>query len=230
MAERKKRNKPNDRNYDNRNRNNNHNDKRSHNNNRNSSSKKQSNQELIANDGQTKPQGQFKPKPNNDLLIFIVFLVGLAGFFLARKFYFPQKKIGIYGAVTNIKFMKEGKLTFRDAQSDEMIIGIEIEVAKSNYEIEKGLMHRKSLPVNAGMLFDFGDESYRTFWMKNTYLGLDIIFLNKEKEIIRICKNATPLSEVSIPSGGKAQYVVEVLAGFTDAYQIHLGDRIDFKY
>jgi len=66
--------------------------------------------------------------------------------------------------------------------------------------------------------------------MKNTFLSLDILFLNADKEIIRIAKNSTPLSEISIPSGGKAQYVVEVLAGFTDAFQIHLGDHIEFKY
>ena len=126
--------------------------------------------------------------------------------------------------------MKEGKLFFLDAQSEEVIVGIDIEVARSTQEIEQGLMYRRSLPANAGMLFVFKEEDYRTFWMKNTFLSLDILFLNADKEIIRIAKNSTPLSEISIPSGGKAQYVVEVLAGFTDAFQIHLGDHIEFKY
>lgn len=176
------------------------------------------------------PKSQSKTESSNDLLIFIVFLIALATFFLARKFYFKPKQNTLYGASANLKFMKEGKLTFLDAQSDDKMISIEIEVAESAYEIERGLMYRRSLPANGGMLFVFDRADYRTFWMKNTYLSLDIIFLNKDKEIIRISKATTPLSELSIPSGGKAMYILEVLAGFTDAYQIHIGDHIDFTY
>ncbi|MEM1119374.1 MAG: DUF192 domain-containing protein [Bacteroidota bacterium] len=176
-----------------------------------------------------KPQAQSKTESSNDLLIFIVFLIALAVFSLVNKFYLTDTpKNSLYGTTT--KFMKEGKLQFLDARTGKAIVGIEIEVAKSNYEIEKGLMNRHSLPANGGMLFVFDDEYYRTFWMKNTYIGLDIIFVNADKEIIRIRKNAEPLSELSIPSGGKAQYVVEVLAGFVDAHQLHVGDHIDFLY
>lgn len=174
------------------------------------------------------PKAQAKTESSNDLLIFIVFLITLATFFLARKFYFTPQQNSLYSATTNLKFMKEGELTFLDAQSEEKMISIDIEVAQSTYEIERGLMHRRSLPANGGMLFIFDREDYRTFWMKNTYLSLDILYLNKDKEIIRISKDTTPLSERSIPSGGKAMYVLEVLAGFTDAYQIHTGDHIEF--
>ncbi|MEM6317759.1 MAG: DUF192 domain-containing protein [Bacteroidota bacterium] len=169
-----------------------------------------------------------KAESSNDLLYFVIFLVGLAVFFLARKYYIQPRQNQLYGTVTAPKFRKEGKLTFLDAQSEMPIIGIDIEIADSPYQTERGLMHRRSLPANGGMLFIFPDEYYRTFWMKDTYLSLDIIFLNEDKEIIRISKNTQPLSERSIPSGGKAMYVVEVLAGFTDAYKIHLGDHIEF--
>lgn len=209
------------------NRNRNHNDNRNRNDNRNNESR---DQQQVASQKDNTPKTQAKTESSNDLLIFIVFLIALATFFLVRKFYFVPKQNTLYGTSANLKFMKEGKLTFLDAQSEENMINIDIEVAKSAYEIEQGLMHRRSLPANGGMLFIFDQEDYRTFWMKNTYLSLDILFLNKDKEIIRISKETTPLSELSIPSGGKAMYVVEVLAGFTDAYQIHIGDHISFTY
>jgi len=216
----KNRNRNDNRNRDNRN---NRNDNR---NNRNDNRQGQQ-QDAQKEHNAPKKQTQSKTESSNDLVIFIVFLIGLAAFFLVNKFYLAPQKNSLYAA-TNQKFMKEGKLTFLDAQSEKVIIGIDIEIAQSSYEIEQGLMHRRSLPANGGMLFIFDNEHYRTFWMKNTYLSLDILFLNADKEIIRIRKKADPLSEISIPSGGKAMYVVEVLAGFTDAYNIRVGDHIEF--
>lgn len=235
MAQNKKYNKSgnrsnNNRNYDNRNRNNRNNDNRNRDN-KNRDNQQSNKQDVPKQGGAPKPQTQSKTESSNDLIIFVIFLVSLAALGLANKFYFTaDQKNSLYGTTTNLKFMKEGKLHFLDAQTGKPIVGIDIEVAKSSYEIEKGLMHRRSLPANGGMLFVFDDEHYRTFWMKNTYIALDILFVNANKEIIRIRKNAQPLSELSIPSGGKAKYVVEVLAGFTDAYQLHLGDHIDFDY
>ncbi len=231
MAQNKKYNKSgnrsnNNRNYDNRNRDGNN----RNNDNRNRDNQNSNKQDTPKQGGAPKPQTQSKAESSNDLVIFIIFLVSLAALGLANKFYFTDdKKNDLYGT-TNLKFMKEGKLHFLDTQTGKPIVGIDIEVAKSSYEIEKGLMHRRSLPANGGMLFVFDDEHYRTFWMKNTYIGLDILFVNANKEIIRIRKNAEPLSELSIPSGGKAKYVVEVLAGFADAYQLHPGDHIEFNY
>ncbi len=227
-------NKSNNRNHgQNRNDNRNRNDKRSDNRNRNdnrNNGQENGQGNNAASKKENAPKAQSKTESSNDLLIFIVFLIALATFFLARKFYFTPQQNSLYTASANLKFMKEGTLTFLDAQTEEKIMSIDIEVAQSAYEIERGLMHRRSLPANGGMLFIFDRADYRTFWMKNTYLSLDIIYLNEEKEIIRISKETTPLSERSIPSGGKAMYVVEVLAGFTDAYQIHIGDHIDFNY
>lgn len=237
MAQNKKYNKSGNRPNNNRNRNGNNrnHDNRNHDNrnrdNRNHGNQQSNKQDAPKQGGAPKPQTQSKTESSNDLIIFVIFLVSLAALGLANKFYFTDdQKNSLYGTTTNLKFMKEGKLHFLDAQTGNAVVGIDIEVAKSSYEIEKGLMHRRSLPANGGMLFVFDDEHYRTFWMKNTYIALDILFVNANKEIIRIRKNAEPLSELSIPSGGKAKYVVEVLAGFTDAYQLHLGDHIDFDY
>ena len=100
---------------------------------------------------ESKGKAQSKTESSNDLIIFIVFLIALATFFLVRKFYFKPKQNSLYAASANLKFMKEGTLTFLDAQTDDKMISIEIEVSESAYEIERGLMHRRSLPANGGM-------------------------------------------------------------------------------
>ena len=93
----------------------------------------------------------------------------------------------------------------------------------------QGLMYRQNLPENAGMLFIFTNEEPRSFWMKNTYISLDIIYINSKKEIVSIQKYTQPRSTYSIPSEKPAMYVLEVNAGFTDKYGIHPGDKIDFS-
>jgi uncharacterized membrane protein (UPF0127 family) len=76
-----------------------------------------------------------------------------------------------------------------------------VEIADTPATREKGLMFRKSLPEGQGMLFDFQRERDVAFWMKNTYIPLDIIFISEAKTIVSIAKNTTPLSEALIPSG-----------------------------
>ena len=84
---------------------------------------------------------------------------------------------------------------------------------------------------NQGMLFIFDDSSPRYFWMKNTYISLDIIYIDENFRIVSIQKTALPRSEESLPSEKPAKYVVEVNAGFTDKYKINKGDKISFlKY
>ena len=122
-------------------------------------------------------------------------------------------------------FKKEGELTFYSADN-EPIIKIDIEIADNEYERQLGLMKRKSMENNQGMLFIFPDETLRSFWMRNTLISLDMIFINSQREIVTIHKNTTPLSGQSYTSTKPAVYVVEVEAGFTDKYEIHEGDKI----
>lgn len=106
---------------------------------------------------------------------------------------------------------------------------ITAEIADEPQEHAQGLMYRKDLPEGEGMLFIFSSESDLTFWMKNTYIPLDIIFLNKEKEIIKIHKNATPLnSEILYPSDGPAQFVIEINGGLTEEWGIKEGQSVIF--
>ena len=112
---------------------------------------------------------------------------------------------------------------------NQPIVNIEIEVADEEAERMRGLMDRISMPENAGMLFIFEEEEQRSFWMKNTYLSLDIIFINSKKEIVSIQTYTTPKTTTGIPSELPAKYVLEVNAGFTDKYGISAGDKIDFN-
>ena len=126
------------------------------------------------------------------------------------------------------KFMRDGTLTFYDNTSKKMMAQIDIEIADDPDKIETGLMYRRSLPENAGVLFIYKQPQPLSFWMKNTYIPLDVIFIDKDMKIITIHKNVKPLSEDSIESYVESMYAIEVNAGFCDKYRIQIGDYIKF--
>lgn len=127
--------------------------------------------------------------------------------------------------VNYYKFKKEGELTFTDSTGNS-IVKIDIEIADNDYERQLGLMNRESMEELQGMLFIFPAERYQSFWMLNTLFSLDMIFINNNKEIVTIHKNTVPLSQQSYPSSKPATYVLEVIAGFTDKYNIKEGDKV----
>lgn len=125
------------------------------------------------------------------------------------------------------QFHKEDELVILD--SNKVIKKkIDIEIADTEYDRELGLMFRNEMTDEQGMLFIFPFEDYQSFWMRNTYLPLDMIFIDSQKRIITIHKNTIPLSEGSYRSSAPTKYVLEVNAGFTDKYQIQEGDYIDW--
>jgi len=173
--------------------------------------------------------GKSAPDTSNDLLWFVLVLFLMAGGFIFNKYYLAPRRPGIYNAnYVSPPFKKEGQLSFLDAQSNKNIIRIDLEIANRPAELNFGLKNRRFLPANGGMLFSYKEEMPRTFTMESVYLSLDILFINGNREIIRIRKNAQPLSRESIPSGGKAQFVLEVQAGFCDAFNIRVGDYVEF--
>jgi uncharacterized membrane protein (UPF0127 family) len=127
-----------------------------------------------------------------------------------------------------ITFTKEGELQLLKAENDSIIAKLDIEIADDEYQTETGLMYRQSLAENQGMLFVFQNMQPRSFYMKNTYIPLDIIYLNQEKEIVSIQKNAKPLDQTSLPSEGASLYVLEVNAGLSDKWKLEKGDKIEF--
>ena len=101
-----------------------------------------------------------------------------------------------------------------------------VEMASTPAEQAKGLMFRRELPEGQGMLFDFHHEQPTSFWMKNTYIPLDMIFIRGDGRILRIAENTVPLSEALVPSGGPVRAVLEVNAGMARKLGIAPGDRV----
>lgn len=129
---------------------------------------------------------------------------------------------------TGPQFKKEGELWLTKAEGDT-IRQLDIEIADIESERTIGLMHRWSMLDTQGMLFIFEEEEPRSFWMHNTLMGLDIIYIKANGEIVSIAKYCVPKSDKSIPSNGSAMYVLEVTEGFCDIYNVKVGDRIEFK-
>ncbi|MFT4667086.1 MAG: uncharacterized membrane protein (UPF0127 family) [Polaribacter sp.] len=125
-------------------------------------------------------------------------------------------------------FKEEGSLSFKKADGTA-IRSIKLEVADDEPQRNQGMMYRKSIPNDTGMIFLFPDVAPRSFWMKNTYVSLDIIFVGADKKIINIHENTATLTEQNFPSTAPAKYVVEVAGGYTNAYGIKAGDLIDFE-
>lgn len=100
-----------------------------------------------------------------------------------------------------------------------------VEIANSQEKRSKGLMFRKQLPENSGMLFVFSYEDYRYFYMKNTLIPLDIAFFNAQMEIVSI-KQMEPLDETTVASDRKAMYALEMNRGFFEKKEIKVGDKM----
>lgn len=104
-----------------------------------------------------------------------------------------------------------------------------IEIAEGDSARARGLMQRTSLPARGGMLFLDDEEKIQTFWMRNTPLPLDLIFVNADSQIVTVAKRARPFTEQTISSTDSAMYVLEVNAGFTDRNGIDESMRIRWR-
>ncbi len=107
---------------------------------------------------------------------------------------------------------------------------IEAEIADTLPKQITGLMFRKSLPEDRGMLFIFDRDDYHGIWMMNMSISLDIVWINSDYKIVDIVKNAPPCKLVCPVYRPKdlARYVLEVNSGFTDNYSIKIGDMVKF--
>jgi uncharacterized protein len=165
-------------------------------------------------------------------MILIVIAMSVA--FLIFSVYTPFKKKIPQRSSTSVtktgpSFRKDGTLSIVTSNPTSKIM-LDIEIADDEGERMRGLMDRLNLPENAGMLFIFNNDEPRSFWMKNTFIPLDIIFINSNKEIVSIQKDTQPKTTTPIPSDFPARYVLEVNTGFTDRYNIKPGDVIDFSH
>ncbi len=104
--------------------------------------------------------------------------------------------------------------------------GYYLEVAQSNQETKKGLSNRDQLCPNCGMLFVFNKEDQHDFWMKDTHIPLDIIWINSKKEIVKIIVSAKTDSETIYSNKAPAQYVIELPANESLKLNLQVGDTI----
>jgi uncharacterized membrane protein (UPF0127 family) len=105
-------------------------------------------------------------------------------------------------------------------------VAFRVELATTPAMLAQGLQHRRELPADAGMLFDFGAERIVSMWMKNTYIPLDMLFIDADGIVADIAERTTPLSLETIAPSGPVRAVLEVNAGTVTALGIRDGDRV----
>lgn len=128
-----------------------------------------------------------------------------------------------------VAFRMEGQLQIVQSETDSVLARLDIEIADTEYETQTGLMYRDSMDPGHGMLFVFDSPALHAFYMKNTEIPLDIIFIDEDLRIATIHANANPLDEGSISSEVPVQYVLEVNAGLSNTWGLQPGDRIRYN-
>ena len=173
-----------------------------------------------------------KKRQSYSSYVLIGVFVLLAGGYVLRPFLVKRAEptvssgSGTAAPVVATGFVKEGEVRF--LKNGKVLKKIDVEIAENDAERQKGLMFRSYMPDSVGMLFVFERPEPQGFWMRNTQISLDIIYVNEEKRIVSIQKNAVPYSEQNLPSFGNAQYVVEVNGGYCDKNGIKAGDLVSF--
>jgi uncharacterized protein len=128
-----------------------------------------------------------------------------------------------------IDIIRTADIEHDNASSSSIVAQVFVEIADDPEESARGLMFREYLPWNSGMLFPFHDEQPRTFWMKNTFIPLDMIFIDRSSKIVDIRENVPPCTQdecPTYPSMEPAQFVLEVNAGFVQENGIMIGDQL----
>jgi len=114
-------------------------------------------------------------------------------------------------------------VTVHSATGDAVV---SVELALTREAQSRGLMYRTELAEDAGMLFVFDAEQERSFWMSNTPISLDILYIRSDATIVSIASRTTPYSEKTIPSRGAARYVLEVPGGWAERHGVKPGNRL----
>jgi uncharacterized membrane protein (UPF0127 family) len=171
-----------------------------------------------------------KKKSKKGLIIAMVVFLALIVYILKPILFDSKKSIPTSTDKTitmEPQFVKEGTLIFQNTEKDT-IKQVEIEIADNDQRRTQGMMYRTSMSYDRAMLFIMEYERNQSFWMRNTKMSLDIIYINANKEIVTVYRHTQPYSVSPIPSFKKAKYVVETSAGFCDKFGIEEGNNIEF--
>jgi len=147
---------------------------------------------------------------------------------------FPGR-LAFVGAATGLLALLAGAASGAAGTPQAVIRGaagtsttVEVEVAATAAARERGLMFRQELPSSSGMLFLFPQEADHAFWMRNTPLSLDIVFIGSDRRIVGIAADTVPYSERHLRVGKASRYVLEVGAGFCARQGVRVGDCVEF--
>lgn len=152
----------------------------------------------------------------------ILMVVALLAFSCKEE---PKKTI----ATQSIDFTHEGDITIFLNASDTVKTKFNIEFAETDYETQTGLMYRKGMDDDQGMLFIFPDQRMHSFYMKNTEFPLDIIYIKDDLKIASFQENAQPLNETGLSSQVPIKYVLEINGGLAQELGLSIGDSISFS-
>jgi len=159
------------------------------------------------------------------LVVLISIILGIISFLVYDRFFFkPAKEV-------EITEINSPQVIFYDNQ-DELIANFEVELAQTPEEQQKGLMYREFLDKDKGMLFIYSQERLLPFWMKNTLIPLDIIYIGADKKIVNIITNAQPCQKDPCPAYASlepAQYVLEINGGLAESLGIKEGMEANFN-
>lgn len=108
-------------------------------------------------------------------------------------------------------------------------VRVAVEVARTARQIQRGLMYRERLAPDAGMLFLLRRDKIQTFWMKNTLIPLDMIFVSGAMDVVGVVENAEPRTLTSRRVARPSQYVIEVNGGWARAHRVGVGSRVRFE-
>jgi len=132
----------------------------------------------------------------------------------------------LFGLLVTVGPVRPAGLQTLEIASKTGVHVFSVELVENDADRAKGLMYRKELPEGRGMLFDFHREQDVSFWMQNTYIPLDMLFIRADGRILSIAENTEPLSTRMIPSRGPVRAVLEVIGGSARKFGIAPGDRV----
>jgi uncharacterized membrane protein (UPF0127 family) len=147
---------------------------------------------------------------------------------LIRFFLIPVLFIALFGYFYPYHVYAKDKIVTFYGDDEKKLCSFKVELASTPWEHEKGLMFRKSLNKNTGMLFIFNDDEIQFFWMKNTFVSLDMVFIDSRFKVADIYRAAKPHDESIIASKVPAKYVLEINGGISDSCKLKVGTKVGF--
>ncbi|GAB5551488.1 MAG: DUF192 domain-containing protein [Saprospiraceae bacterium] len=154
----------------------------------------------------------------NRIIFFVVLILGIALFIPWGK------KIKL-----DLTFKHQATVFFQN-DAEQNYATFKVEVADTEEKQTQGLMHRTAMKADQGMLFIMEEEEIHSFWMDETYLSLDVVFIDTNKEVVFIAKGTEPKSQEPIRSLSPSQYVLEIMAGTADQAGIKVGDQVSWEF